>query len=200
MKKTGIMGGTFDPIHNGHLTIAGAAQIALELDEVLFILNPRPPHKESDRLSDSRHRLRMVELALTDYPDFIVSTIEVERPGIAYSVDTVEELLRRDPAQELYFILGADAVRELESWKDPERLLRQCRFIIIDRQGIDPTLPPGSDPELTDLLERRSYRLKLLPPIDISSSDIRGRLKRGEPVDHMIPPAVAEYIRVANAH
>lgn len=193
MKNIGIMGGSFDPIHNGHLAIAAAARQALALERVLFIPNPRPPHKDNRGMSAGHHRMRMVELALADHPHFMPCAIEMERPGTVYSVDTVQELLRRDPEQELYFIVGADALDGLSAWKEPERLLTLCRFVILNRPGSDLLLPADFDPKLAALLTQRGVRLEI-PPLDISSSDIRARVQSGASISDMLPPAVREYI------
>jgi len=192
LAKIGIMGGSFDPIHYGHLAAAASAGQACGLDRVVFILNPRPPHKERADRREGEQRLHMLKLALADNPMFTVSTIEMERMGTVYTVDTLEELLRQDPESELYFILGADAALNLETWKQPERLLRLCQIIIVNRPD-NPLDFSHMQPELIDLLERRSRRINI-PGIGISSSAIRERIAVGESVRYMLPDPVWCYI------
>ncbi|MDO4540462.1 MAG: nicotinate-nucleotide adenylyltransferase [Syntrophomonadaceae bacterium] len=193
MQKTGIMGGSFDPIHNGHLAIASAVRQALALDKVLFIPNPNPPHKNRDDMTDVLQRLHMVELAIGGRPDFVSTAIELERPGIIYSVDTVELLLRQEPEQDLYFIVGADSLQGLNTWKEPLRLLSMCWMAVVNRPGSEHCWPQGFSPELDECLKRRCLLVDI-PPIDISSAAIRRRIKDRQPVEHMLPEPVLKYI------
>ena len=138
MLKIGILGGTFDPIHDGHLMIAESARVCLCLDEVIFIPAGRPWLKSDRMVSDPAHRLAMVELAILDNPRFEVSDIEIERPGPTYTVDTLAELHRRLGVRaELYLILGMDSARELGRWHRPERIFEMCTVVVVSRPGVE---------------------------------------------------------------
>lgn len=184
--KLGILGGTFNPIHQGHLLIADAAAEALELDRVIFIPSATPPHKRPRVLADARHRLRMVKLAIHNNPRFGCSDIEVRRGGPSYSVETLRQLRHAMPRAEFYFLIGADSLRELHLWREAPALVRLCEFICVARPG--ERMP---QPRLRGL---RVHKL-LGHPADISSSDIRNRLARGASVRYLVPDAVRRYIQ-----
>jgi len=184
--KLGIFGGTFNPIHMGHLLIADAAAEALKLDRVIFIPSATPPHKQPRVLADARHRLRMVKLAIHGNPRFGCSDIEVRRSGPSYSVETLRQLRHAMPRATFYFLIGADSLRELHMWREAPALARLCEFICVARPG--ERMPP---PRLRGL---RVHKL-LGHPADISSSDVRERLARGASVRYLVPDAVRRYIQ-----
>jgi len=188
--RIGILGGTFDPIHNGHLALAEAAQATLSLDEVLFVPANRNPLKKDRRQASARDRLEMVRLALAGQPGFAVSDIEIRRGGPSYAIETVWELQQVHPG-EYWFLLGADAVRDIESWKQPERLLRLCRL------GVAIRLPETVEDVLSRL--KPEVREKVDPielaPVEISATEIRERIAMKERVNAWLPAAVLQYIR-----
>ncbi|MFO8102314.1 MAG: nicotinate-nucleotide adenylyltransferase [Dehalococcoidia bacterium] len=192
--KTGLLGGTFDPIHLGHLAVAEDVRIKLGLDRVVFI-PARDPWLKSDReVSAGVHRLEMVKMAIASEVHFEVSAIEMNRPGPTYTVDTLEEL-REDfgSEDELYFIAGADAVMDLPRWKAPERILALCRVVAVNRPGA-----PGIDVEvLKSLLPTVSGSLIVLDvrQVDISSTAIREAVRGGQAFEDMVPAGVADYIK-----
>ena len=192
--KTGILGGTLDPIHSGHLVVAEEVTASLSLDEVVFIPAGQPWIKAGNHISAAEHRLKMVELAIAGKPYFKVSTIELERPGATYSVDTIEQLKQQaDAADELYFIIGWDNLIELPRWHRPQRLIELCRLVAVPRVGCSP-------PDL-ELLEKSlpgiSQKVIMLvkPQINISASLIRERVAKRLSIAHLVPSAVEGYIR-----
>jgi nicotinate-nucleotide adenylyltransferase len=194
MKKIGVLGGTFDPIHIGHLAIADEARQCLNLDTIFFMPAGHPYFKEGMKVTSVVHRVRMVRLALAGQPHFRLSLIEIKRPGPSYAVETLERLKTRLTARdELLFILGWDSLLGLPRWYAVDRLVRLCRIVAAPRPGYPP-------PDL-DLLEKQlpgiSTRIIILdkPIIDISSTQVRDRVRQGLPVDMLVPPAVGDYIR-----
>ena len=191
--RIGILGGTFDPVHLGHLLIAEESRIGLQLDQVLFVPAGRPWLKEGQPLTEANHRVCMVELAIASNPHFQVRRDEVDRPGLSYTVDTLEELRAELPADtELYFILGLDAFESFHRWKEPEKLLDLCRLVVVSRPGY-------ADDERDQLLARyRSHgdRICLLPvhSVDFSATEIRRRADEGVSFRYQVPEAVEEYI------
>jgi nicotinate-nucleotide adenylyltransferase len=192
--KVGVLGGTFDPVHLGHLAMAEAARESLDLEEVILVPAGRPITKTPGRVTSSEHRLEMLRLAASGSPYLSVSTIEIERPGPSYTVDTVTELRRQYQGNnEIYFILGWDSLAQLTEWREPARIIEMCRLVAVPRPGCprpDLKLLESSIPGITQrviLLEK--------PRIDISASTIRELAARGESTDHLVPGAVAEYIR-----
>ncbi|MGE5485326.1 MAG: nicotinate-nucleotide adenylyltransferase [Ignavibacteriales bacterium] len=193
MIRLGVMGGTFDPIHYGHLLAADEVRTGFGLDRVLFIPSGHPPHKQGKKITDGLHRYTMAVLATVDHPQFSVSTIELDRPGLSYSVDTVSALKAGLPEDsELVFITGADAITEILSWKDAERLLSLCDFVAVTRPGYTMS---GID-RLKEHLGSLAARVHVFPitGFAISSSDIRERVRTGRPIRYLVPAAVEEYI------
>lgn len=192
-KRIGIMGGTFDPIHLGHLMTAEAVRDSYGLDKVLFIPAAQPPHKQQQQVTPAMHRYMMTVLATADNPHFMVSSLEMHRPGPSYSIDTVQELMERfGRSTEFFFIAGADAIQELPSWKRIGELLEICHFIAATR--------PGCMPDFEHLKaclgaqgEEHIHRL-ITPALEISSTDIRGRIKNGRSIKYIVPAAVEQYI------
>ncbi len=192
--KLGLMGGTFDPIHNGHLLIANEAAWRLGLERILFVPTGDPPHKRDHLVSPAPARLEMVRRATADNPMFEVSTIELDRQGLSYTVDTLKNLREiYGPATEFFFIIGADAAAELLNWHDPRQVLQLARLVVADRPGY--VLPlaklraglPGLD--LTD----RMLTLDV-PMVEIASHELRARVAQGQPITYLVPDEVAEFI------
>jgi nicotinate-nucleotide adenylyltransferase len=190
----GVMGGTFDPIHNGHLAIAQETRTGLKLSVVIFVPAGQPWMKSERPITPARHRFEMVRLAIALYPYFRLSRVEVDRAGPTYTIDTITQLRAELAAvDELYFILGWDSLAQLPQWRDVPRLIRLCRLVAIPRPGY-------SLPDLKSLESKipgLSQRLVLLdkPVIDISATDIRNRVAQGLPIDHVVPKPVAAYIK-----
>lgn len=193
-QRVGILGGTFNPIHLGHLLIAQDAMEQLGLDRVKFIPSATPPHKIVDKLASERDRLRMIALAIRGNARFEVDDIEVKRGGKSYSVDTLTELRRRGPRVDFYFIIGADSLRELHLWHEVQRLVMLCTFVTVPRPGFDSK--PAVDPRL-DAATRRRLRQHVLRghACDIASRDIRARVASGRSVRYLVADAVYTYIR-----
>jgi nicotinate-nucleotide adenylyltransferase len=189
--RVGLLGGTFDPIHVGHLLIAEIARYALSLDQVVFVPAGDPPHK-GDAVSDSEHRHAMVLLATASNEAFVVSRHELDRSGPSYSLATVREFRHElGPESELFFIAGADAVLEIRTWHRWEELFRECRFIALARPGFDMRALEAVLP--AELLAQ--VHLLPAPGFDLSSTMIRERVARGEPVRYLVTEAVDAYIR-----
>ena len=190
----GVMGGTFDPIHNGHLAIAEEVRSRLDLAAILFVPAGQPWLKIDSSLSPAEHRVQMVRLAIAGKPHFKLSTMEIERPGPTYTVDTMAELqAQRGPADALYFIMGWDNLAELPQWKEPCRLISMCQLVAVPRPGY----PCPDLKVLEPLIPGLSQRVILLdkPEIDISASEIRGRVAQGLSISHLIPEPVERYIK-----
>lgn len=192
-KALGVLGGTFDPIHYGHLVAAQYAAYGFHLDRVIFMPTAQPPHKNANGVLDARHRVAMVELAIADNTAFELSTLEVERSGVSYTIDTIETLQQIYPGTEIYFIMGMDSIYILDTWKDIKRLVTMCRFIVVTRPAYelnrsDPALQ-GVPPEFWDQVD-----ILEIPAMDISSTDLRCRVQQGKPIRYLLPPAVEQYI------
>ena len=188
--RIGILGGIFDPIHYGHLTIAEEARYHFALREVLFVPCGSPPHKQEQAVTEAKHRLAMTRLALADNSAFQLSPVEIDRPGLSYAIDTIELLQQEYGAAKLYFIVGADAILELEAWKEPQRLVGACQVVAATRPGYDLSL-------LQEILGKEiASRVILLeaPGVAISSREIRQRVRQGAPIKYLVPGPVAQYI------
>jgi nicotinate-nucleotide adenylyltransferase len=193
-RKIGLLGGTFDPIHIGHLIAAEYAREAAGLDEVLFIPAGEPPHKESQLVTPVKHRYMMTLLATVTNPHFNVSRVEIERKGKSFTVDTVLALKEQYGASaELYFILGSDSMADVPNWHQPERLLSLCHFLVAGRPGWDRDKVKES---LGPLYAPNSERIHMIeiPAVDISSSEIRARVREGRSIRYMVPDLVLSYI------
>jgi nicotinate-nucleotide adenylyltransferase len=192
-RAIGILGGTFNPIHIGHLLMAQDALEQMELERVLFIPSATPPHKEVDKLAGARDRLRMIELAIRGNDRFEVDDIEIKRGGKSYSVDTLVQLKGRYPRTNFFFIIGADSLRELHLWREAKRLVTLCTFVTVPRPGFE--AKPVIDPRL-DGATRRRLRQHVLRghACDIASRDIRARLSSGRSIRYLVPEAVRLYI------
>jgi nicotinate-nucleotide adenylyltransferase len=188
---TGIMGGTFDPVHNGHLAAARQLRDVASLDEVWLMPNATPPHRTAAPVASADDRLRMVGLAVGSQPGLKPSALEVERGGVSYTIDTVRQLARAFPGRPFAILLGSDAALQIRSWHDAAGLLDAARFVIFNRP--ETTLAPqtlhelGFDPARTQIVH--------LDTPAIAAHQIRDRLARGAPIDDLVPAAVADYIR-----
>ncbi|MBU4312867.1 MAG: nicotinate-nucleotide adenylyltransferase [Candidatus Omnitrophica bacterium] len=179
--RIGILGGTFDPVHNGHLHLAREVSRKLKLSKIIFIPTYLPPHKQGAGIATAMHRCNMLRLATRNRKGFQVSGIEIKRKGRSYSVETLRQLKKRYGArQELYFITGSDSSRY--RWKNLSEILRLCRFIVVKRPGF--SIKTASPRLITMDIKAR----------DISSTDIRRRVKRGLAITNLVPKAVALYI------
>jgi nicotinate-nucleotide adenylyltransferase len=189
----GVLGGTFDPIHMGHLKVAEEARDRLNLAQTLFMPAGQPWLKLNNAISPAQHRLEMVRLALADKPYFKLSTMEIERAGPTYTVDTIAELQAQLGAgDEIFFILGWDNLTQFPQWHQPARLIKMCRLVAVPR--VDYPVPDLDSLEV--VLAGLSQRVILLdePRIDISASEIRRRVARGLSIHHLVPQPVERYI------
>jgi len=210
VQKIGVLGGTFNPVHYGHLAAAEEVRDRLKLDRVLFVPAFLPPHKDEE-LPSAVQRLEMVRLAVAGNAHYAVSDIEIKRGGRSYTIDTITELQMKYPGAELYFLLGIDSFLEIRTWREWERLLTLCSFVILSREGyrfgdlagigiID--IPAA---ELTALDERRrdevrvvhgdkSVMLERIPYYEISSTDVRRRVRQRRSIKYCLPDPVEHYI------
>ncbi|HLG28616.1 MAG TPA: nicotinate-nucleotide adenylyltransferase [Candidatus Brocadiales bacterium] len=197
--KLGILGGSFNPIHIGHLIIAEEVYHYHHLSKVLFIPLGYPPHKMPSNLADASHRYEMVRQAINGNDHFEISDVEIKRTGKSYTVDTVESIIRLYEGRcELYLIIGDDTLQELPSWKDVKRLSTLCHFVTVNRPGSMPDIGSALG-GLEEILgnEKVSEMAQLrveIPSIGISSTDIRKRLKNGQGIKYLVPSCVEEYI------
>jgi nicotinate-nucleotide adenylyltransferase len=193
--RLGILGGSFNPVHIGHLLLAQSLSDKLELSRILFIPCACPPHKKASSLLPAKHRLAMLELAVEGNIHFEVSDIEIQRGGTSYSVDTVRQLKEQYPDVELNFIVGTDTLKELHTWRKIEELLSLCRVVAAARPGPSTTSLSVNDIKLpAPWPERLIGNIVSSRLIDISSSDIRYRLAEGLSVRFMVPQSVEMYI------
>lgn len=212
--RLGLFGGSFNPIHNGHLEVARQTHNLLALDRLLFIPTGDPPHKQTGALAPARHRYEMVRLAIAGNHAFALSDIEITRQGKSYSIDTVRTLQRQQgPGTALFFVIGLDAFIDLPTWREPEALLAACSFVVISRPGQTyralaslPLLPKIDTERLAALDSGLTHRLDLplpsgreliclpLAPSPISASDIRQRIQQGASLANLLPPPVESYI------
>jgi nicotinate-nucleotide adenylyltransferase len=192
--KTGILGGTFDPIHMGHLLLAETAREALELQRVLFVPVADPPHKQQRHITPAHHRQAMVELALKGNSRFELCLVDLERPGPHYSTDMVRLVRKRFDIgpDACYFIIGGDSLQDLPGWHRPEELITRCRLAVVHRPGYQPDISvlAAKLPELG----RRLVWVET-PVVGISASDIRTRVQRGQSIRYQVPEKVREYIK-----
>ena len=194
MKRIGVLGGTFNPIHKGHLALAAAAKEEFALNKIIFLPSGKPPHKDKDVI-DKEPRYEMVKLAIKGYPDYTVSRIELDREGYSYAVDTFNELRKKyGEKAKLFYIMGLDSINEILSWKKPLELFKLCEFIVGTRPGTRirtfrrlVKFPP---------LEKEVDKIHLVElKEDISASEIRKRIKEDKPLEKLLPKPVLEYIK-----
>ena len=190
-QRVGIMGGTFDPIHHGHLVAASEVESLFGLDEVIFVPTGEPWQKSERRVSEAEHRYLMTVIATASNPRFWVSRVDIDRAGPTYTIDTIRDISAQRPGAELFFITGADALAQILSWKDAEDALKLARFIGVTRPGYD-----LSDEHLPS----DSVTLLDVPAMAISSSDCRARVAAGRPVWYLVPDGVVQYINKHNLY
>ena len=184
-RRVGIMGGTFDPIHHGHLVAASEVATLFDLDEVIFVPTGEPWQKSERQVSPAEHRYLMTVIATASNPRFWVSRVDIDRAGPTFTIDTIRDIAEQRPAAQLYFITGADALAQILSWKNAEEALGLARFVGVTRPGY----------ELSDAhLPIDSVMLLDVPAMAISSSDCRERVANGQPVWYLVPDGVVQYI------
>jgi len=185
MKRIGILGGSFDPIHFGHLLMAQSAVEAMKLDAVFFVPAFCSPFKKTKALNDASRRLFMVKEAIKGNPAFKVYDGELRRAKISYTIDTLNELKAKYPTAKFYLLMGADNLRSFHRWKDPQGILKIASILVLNRPGFDKNYP-----------KRWPYVKVNMPAVDISSSDIRQRLKLNKSIWYLTPKAVIRYIKL----
>ena len=181
--RIGLFGGTFDPLHTGHLIVASDAFEQLGLDRLILIPSADPPHKRGKVHGTARERLAMVRAAVRDDPRFEVDDLELRRGGASYSVETLRQMQQRQPDAELFFLVGADQMRELHSWREPHEVARLARLSVVTREG-------EQAPEDTPF----PHRVVTVTRIDLSATDIRRRVSEGRSVRYLVPEGVRELI------
>lgn len=192
--RFGIMGGSFDPIHYGHLMLAEQIRTQFHLDKVYFVPVGNAPHKKAGQMTDKLHRYEMTVLATMTNPGFSVSRIEIDSDTVSYTINTIKKLKEQIGEEDkLYFITGADALIELETWKSYEELLGICKFIAATRPGIDRS---KLELKIQDLKERYDADISIttVPALAISSTDIRSRVETGQSIRYLLPESVEHYI------
>ena len=191
--RLGLFGGSFDPPHVGHLLIAGDAHEALQLDRLVFIPTGVQPLKVGRGVASPSQRLAMVRLLIADDPRFAVDPVEIERPGLSFTVDTLSEFANRHRGAELFLLVGADVPRAFGRWREPERIVELATVVVLHRaEDADGNKESDEDPAAAQLRKRLTF----LPTrrIDISSTEIRARLRSGKSIRGFVPDAVAEFI------
>ena len=181
--RVGVFGGTFDPVHIGHLVAASEVHSALALDRMLLVPADVQPFKQAKEVTPAVHRLAMARLAVADDPRIEVSDVDVVRGAPTYAVDTLTDLSAEFPGAELFFVAGMDALARLDEWREPERLRSMATFVGVTRPGY--SLPPGE----------AGATLVEVPALPVSSTDVRSRVQRGQPVRYLVPGVVADYIQ-----
>lgn len=182
--RLGVMGGTFDPIHFGHLVAASESAAAFDLAKVIFVPTGEPWQKQT--ITDPEHRYQMTQLAIAGNEHFDISRVDVDRPGPTYTVDTLRDIAAQYPEAELFFITGADSISQIGTWKDAEQIWPLAHLVGVTRPGHSLEVPKSPHGAVS-LLE--------IPALAISSTDIRARVKAGKPIDYLLPKAVIDYIQ-----
>jgi len=192
-QRVGVFGGSFDPVHLGHLIVAEHCREQCGLDRVLFVPAARPPHKPTQTLTDGRHRLEMIKLAIAGNEAFDASELELKREGPSYTVDTLEALQQNFPQAELYLLMGADMLMDFPTWRAPQRILELARIAVCNRPGVAVDLESGGPLQFMQLLRRRLVHVAI-PQVGISATEIRGRIRSGRSIRYLVPRAVECYI------
>lgn len=193
MRKIGIMGGTFNPVHTAHLILAETAYERLGLDKVLFLPSKKPPHKIHESIAGDEHRIRMIELAIMDNPHFELSYVELNREGITFTADTLVELSSKSPEDEYYFIMGGDSLFQLETWWKPEKILSLSRIAVAVR-GYETMEDYNKKIEYLSKKYNTDIHLLPTPNMEISSKDLRENRKQGRSIRYYVPETVYNYI------
>jgi nicotinate-nucleotide adenylyltransferase len=191
--RLGLYGGSFDPVHLGHLILAEQCREQCALDEVWFLPAASPPHKAHRELTPGKARVEMLEFATAGHPEFVVNRMELQRGGTTYTVDTLQQLHDEDASRELFFLIGADSLSDLATWREPERIAELATVVAVNR-GDRPL--PQLDTLQTQLGEKIASRVALasMPGIDLSATDIRRRVRDGKSIRYLVPRAVEIYI------
>ena len=187
-RRIGVMGGTFDPIHNGHLVAASEVADRFNLDSVIFVPTGEPWQKRDRRVTDSEDRYLMTVIATASNPRFTVSRVDIDRPGATYTIDTLNDLGAQFPGDELFFITGADALQKIVTWRDWEKMFDAATFVGVNRPGFH-----LDEDDLPDV-DRARLHLVDIPAMAISSTDCRTRAAEGRPVWYLVPDGVVQYI------
>lgn len=200
-QRIGIFGGTFNPVHMGHLIMAQDALEVFDLTKILFVPCNLPPHKDASRLASAEHRAAMLEKAVEDNPDFKVSDVEIRKGGTNYTIDTVRYLRQLYPRYDLFFIIGSDSLLELNQWKEIGELAQICSFVTFVRPGFDPRKISLKKFKLGKSLKNNLIRnVAAIHQVDISSSDIRRRAAEGRSIRYLVPSPVEIYIAEHNLY
>lgn len=194
--RLGILGGTFDPIHYGHLFIAEEARVLYGLQQVLFIPNGTPPHKLGLGVTPAEHRAAMVTLAITPNPNFVFSPLEIKRSGISYTIDTLKSLQAENPNAELFYIAGLDTVFDLKNWRSPEQVMQSCKILVAARPGYDASEISLHVP--SEYCNR--FHLLPTPELGVRATDIRQRVREGRTIRYLTPDPVIQYIEEARLY
>ncbi|WP_294372100.1 nicotinate-nucleotide adenylyltransferase [uncultured Clostridium sp.] len=200
MKRYGVIGGTFDPIHNAHLYIAYEAQKQLGLDKIIFMPAGMQPFKIGNKVTDSHLRYNMVEIAIESYEKFSVSAYEIEKKGISFTYETLEHLKNiLDKDCEIFFITGADCLMSIDRWKEAERIFSLCTFVVFSRGGFQSEEIRNKKKQVEDKFNCRIIVLEL-KQLEISSTDIRERIKNGKRIDFFVPEKIDKFIKEHNLY
>jgi len=189
----GLFGGTFDPPHLGHLSLASAARSQLGLDRLLWVLTPDPPHKQGQVITPLKHRLAMLELALTGHPEFELSTVEIDRPGPHYSLDTIRMVAAQNPGAGVIFLMGGDSLHDLPTWSRPAEIVEAVYALGVMRRPGDQIDLPALEAILPGLTKK--VRFVDAPPMKIAASEIRARVAAEHSIRQLVTPAVYKYIQ-----
>lgn len=191
-QRIGLFGGTFDPPHLGHLILASEAQSQLELDRLLWILTPQPPHKLDQRITPTEHRLAMVNLAIGDNPLFELSRVELDRPGPHYTLNTIRLIAEQNPGAEIILIIGGDSLRDLPTWREPREIVAACHEIGVMKRPHENAVLDELERDLPGI--RTKIRYVDTPLLEIASRELRNRIAEGRSVRYYLPTSVREYI------
>ncbi|MEB2333153.1 MAG: nicotinate-nucleotide adenylyltransferase [Anaerolineaceae bacterium] len=191
-QRIGLFGGTFDPPHLGHLILASEAQSQLELDRLLWILTPEPPHKLDQTITPTEHRLAMVNLAIGDNPLFELSRVELDRPGPHYTLNTIRLIAEQNPGAEIILIIGGDSLRDLPTWREPREIVAACHEIGVMKRPHENAVLDELERDLPGI--RAKIRYVDTPLLEIASRELRNRIAEGRSVRYYLPTSVREYI------
>jgi nicotinate-nucleotide adenylyltransferase len=198
--RIGIFGGTFDPVHYGHLLLAESCREQRKLDQVWFMPAAVPPHKQHKTASEPKARIEMLELAIGGHASFSVYTYEIDRGGVNFSVDTMAQLRESQSGDELFFLLGADSLRDLPTWREPGRLAELCTIVAVRRPGAEIDFGVLSEVIPPQLLKSIRENVVEMPLIGLSGSDIRRRVAAGQSIRYQTPRAVEKYIETSGLY
>lgn len=199
LKKIGIMGGTFNPVHKAHLVLAEKAYEQFELEKVLFMPSKNPPHKDLKNIISDEHRTNMISLAIADNPYFALSKLELERGGTTYTVDTLEYLTNHELDKMFYFIIGADSLFQLETWREPAKILKMAKVVAGSRYNLSNESILNQIHHLNTIFNTNIELLEI-PTIDVSSKHIRESVENHQSISNYVPDSVEKYIYKHNLY